>query len=263
MKTPIAHRGRSFVTFRPSPAARVRLFCFPHAGGRPAAFRPWLEHVPDDVELCAVALPGRDGPSGERPVTQLSELVPRLARDIRAHLGTAFAFFGHSLGALVAFEVARELRRCHGIEPVHLFVAGRSAPHRRRAEPPVHQLPDPGFIDAVQRRWGAIPRAVLRERELLALVLPALRADVALVETYVYRPDAPLGCAISCFGGVDDTTVTRDELNAWREQTRAAFILRMVPGGHFFPGSAPRRLVAAVHDDLVSALEGRRPEHPR
>jgi medium-chain acyl-[acyl-carrier-protein] hydrolase len=232
----------------------LRLFCFPHAGGRPAAFRAWLNHLPYEIELCAMQLPGRDGRRDHQPFSDLADLVPELVRNIHPHLGSRFAFFGHSLGAIVAFEVVRELRRRHDIEPVHLFAAARRAPHHPNDEAPVHRLPDHAFVEAVRRRWGGIPEEVLREPDLLALVLPILRADVTLVETYRYRSEAPLDCPISCIGGLGDPTVPREELCGWREHTRASFTVAMVPGDHFFPQSAPAGVVATVCDHLRPAL---------
>lgn len=244
-----------FMRFRPNPMAVLRLLCFHHAGGGASAYRPWVGEVPADVELCAVQLPGRETRLRERPFTRIAALVPLIADEIQPLLDRPFALFGHSLGALVAFEVARELGRRGGPAPAHLFVAGRRAPMRPDRWSRMSHLPQATFVEEVRRRWDGIPAAVLDEPELLELLLPTLRADIAAVESYVYAPGAALDCPISCLGGMEDSAAGAVDLAAWRDETRGAYSLRMFPGAHFFVQSARAQVLAAVHEDLRPLLD--------
>jgi medium-chain acyl-[acyl-carrier-protein] hydrolase len=232
----------------------LRLLCFHHAGGGAASYRPWLDAMPEGVELCAVQLPGRESRLREAPFTRLGELVPVLTDALRPALDRPVALFGHSLGALVAFEVARELARRGQPLPAHLFLSGRKAPglppHER-----VSHLPTAELVAQVRRRWDGIPAAVLAEPELLALLLPTLRADLELVETHVHVPGPPLDCPISCFGGTTDPSASAADLAGWRAHTTKAFSVRMLPGSHFFVQAERPRVLAAVAEDLQPLLD--------
>jgi medium-chain acyl-[acyl-carrier-protein] hydrolase len=247
---------RSWVMrFRPHPAPSVRLFCFHHAGGGASAYRTWMDCIPAGMELCAIQLPGREGRLGERAYQRLADVVPLVVEAIDPFLDLPFVFFGHSLGALLAFEVARELAATGRPAPAHLFLSGRRAPTQPDPEPPVSQLSPAALIAEVRRRWGGIPDAVLAEPELLQLLLPTLRTDLAAVETYTYVPGAPLECPISCFGGTDDPSSRQADLAPWRQQTRATFSQRMFPGGHFFVQSSRTEVLAAMKHDLKPVLD--------
>jgi medium-chain acyl-[acyl-carrier-protein] hydrolase len=165
--------------------------------------------------------------------------------------GVPFAFFGHSMGALIAFELARELARRGRPGPLHLFVSGRRAPQVPDREEPLHRLPDPEFVVRL-RELNGTPEEVLANGELMQLLLPLLRADFAVHETYEYRPGEPLAVPISALGGIADPEVRRDDLEAWRPETRGAFRLRMLPGDHFFLLSARRLVTEAVARDLAA-----------
>jgi medium-chain acyl-[acyl-carrier-protein] hydrolase len=179
--------------------------------------------------------------------------VQTLAHILRPYLSLPWAFFGHSMGALISFELARQLRRQYGLEPVALFVSGYRAPQLAPAEPPIHHLPDAQFVAAIGRLQGT-PEAVLRHAELMRLLLPVLRADFTLCETYRYVAEEPLRCPISAFGGLQDDKVHYRELSAWRDQTQAAFRLRMFPGDHFFLRSAQGLLLHVVSQELGRLL---------
>ncbi|MCA1852371.1 MAG: hypothetical protein LC647_08250 [Beggiatoa sp.] len=163
---------------------------------------------------------------------------------------TPFAFFGHSMGALIGFELARQLRRQHGPSPVHLFVSGRGAPQIPPPEPPIHALPEPQFIAEVQH-FNGTPTEVLQHPELMQLLIPTLRADFAVCETYTYTTDAPIDCSISAFGGLQDRKVSRERLEAWRDQSRASFSLCMFPGDHFFLHTAEPLLLETIAQLLL------------
>jgi medium-chain acyl-[acyl-carrier-protein] hydrolase len=164
-------------------------------------------------------------------------------------LATPFAFFGHSMGAMISFELARRLRREHDREPIHLFVSGRRAPQLPITEPPTYNLPEPQLIEDL-RRLNGTPRAVLENPELLQLVLPLLRTDFEVCQTYTYTPQAPLSCPITVFGGLQDTEAPRESLAAWREQTTSSFTLRMFPGDHFFLHTTQHDMLRIIYEQL-------------
>jgi len=149
------------------------------------------------------------------------------------------------MGALISFELARQLRRQYAPDPIALFVSAYRAPQLPAPSPPIHSLPQDEFVEAL-RRLNGTPEAVLQDAELMQLLLPTLRADFAICETYTYTPEVPLECPILAFGGLQDREVSRDDLAAWCHQTHRAFKLRMVPGDHFFLHSARASLVYAV-----------------
>lgn len=235
---------------RPSPQARLRLFCFPYAGGGASVFRTWSDDLPS-IEVCPVQLPGRETRLREPPFTRLEPLVEAVLQALRPYITMPFAFFGHSLGALISFELARTLARQNAPGPVRLFVSGRWAPQVQKANSSIHRLPEPEFMAELGRLSGT-PAEVLQNAELMELFLPVLRADFEVNETYVYTAGEPLDCPVSAFGGLQDSVTSRDELAAWREQTSGAFVLRMFPGGHFFLHSARALLLRAVAQDLLA-----------
>ncbi len=223
-----------WIPFRqPDPKAQLRLFCLPYAGAGALIFRKWSDTLPRDIEVCPIQLPGRGTRLTEPPFTKLSCLIEALAQALDPLLDKPFAFFGHSLGALIAFELARQIRRQHGVHPVHLFVSAGRAPQIPHRAPPIHTLPDKEFL-AELRRLNGTPRELLDHEELMEVMLPILRADFALYETYLYSTEPPLSCPISAFGGLQDRRVSASDLEAWRSQTSASFSLRMFPGDHFF-----------------------------
>ncbi len=218
---------------RPEPNARLRLFCFPYAGGGASIFSPWVRILPPEVEVVAVQPPGRESRLSEKPYSDMTELVDAMHRELRPHFDKPFAFFGHSNGGLMAFELARTLRRAGGPMPLHLFGSGRPAPQLDLDEPPIHHLPHDEFIEEL-RRFAGTPEEILQNAEIMELIMPLLRADFALGETYVYTPEPPLDLPISAYGGVQDEEVSEEQVAAWREQTSGEFRMKMFPGGHFF-----------------------------
>ncbi|HEY2511184.1 MAG TPA: alpha/beta fold hydrolase, partial [Polyangiaceae bacterium] len=204
------------------PNAGARLFCFHGAGGSAQMFRTWSRGL-QGVEVCPIQLPGRLTRMGEPPFTRLAPLVAKLVDALVPELDRPFVFFAHSLGTLVAFEVTRELRRRGLRLPRHLVVAARVAPHVPLEPLQLHGLPDDELVAKVQERYQSIPETILREPELLKLVLKPLRADLEIHETYSYRPEAPLALPITALGGTADWMVSRPSLEAWREHTSAAF----------------------------------------
>ena len=238
-----------FARPKPNPQARLRLFCFPYAGGSALAFRKWPQHLPPGVEVWAAQLPGRGSRIREPPYSSLTAMVEDLAVAIRPHLDRPFAFFGHSMGAMISFELARLLRRQGGAAPAHLFVSGRRAPQIPDTDPPTYNLPDAELVEEL-RRLNGTPPEVLEHPELMGLMLPLLRADFEVVETYSYQPGPPLDCRLSAFGGLQDEDVTREHLDGWREQTTSHFAVRMFEGDHFYLHLAEPLLLRAVARDL-------------
>ncbi|MGB9180699.1 MAG: thioesterase II family protein [Pyrinomonadaceae bacterium] len=237
------------ISFKSNPKASARLFCFPYAGGGASIFSSWSENLPQSVEVCCFNLPGRGGRLREPPIQRLEIMVREMGQALRPYLDKPFAFFGHSMGALLCFELTRYLRREQCPQPLHLFISSRWAPQIPDPRPPLHNLPEEEFI-AELRRLNGTPVEILEHAELMELVLPVLRADFAAVETYRYAPEPPLNCPITAFGGLQDTEIGREELAAWREQTIAAFMLRLLPGDHFYLHSSRQLLLHLLAQEL-------------
>ena len=240
---------------RPNPKAVVRLFCFPYAGGGDSIFRSWQKGLPETIEACPVQLPGRGSRITEPPFTELAPLVRAAGRALAPHLDKPFAFFGHSMGALVGFELARHLRREYNSRPVHLFVSGRCSPQTLK-EPFSPDLPDSEFLEAL-RRYNGTPEEVLENPELMELLLPVVRADYAVCKSYDYTPEPPFSFPITAFGGLEDRGVGRDCIGGWREHTTGPFVLRMVPGDHFFLNPSRSLLLEAISKELEQDVRGK------
>lgn len=237
---------------RPSPQAPLRLLCLPYAGGGGSIFRNWPARLSTIAEVCPVLLPGREARFRDRPFTRLQPLVDALLDGIAPHLDKPFAFFGHSMGALVAFEASRQLQG-RGLAPVCLFVSGSRPPHAPWTAGSVHNLPDREFLACVHDRYHAIPDAVRHNPELAEIVLPALRADFEVLETYHCADFSPVSCPLVVYGGTHDDTVTPAELDTWRRYTAGPFRSHMLPGDHFFLRAAEPDLLA----DLAAQLAPR------
>jgi medium-chain acyl-[acyl-carrier-protein] hydrolase len=227
----------------------LRLVCFPYAGGAAAAFNGWAVNLPAGTQICAIQLPGRAERWKEPVYTDVFQTVNKLAEILLRHLDGPFAMFGYSMGAQVAFELARALRNA-GIQPACLFVAAHRAPHLSREHSPLHSLPDAEFIQEIARRYEAIPPAILEDDQILQLFLQALRADVAMGEAYAFTPAEPFSFPVSVFGGTSDRSVTQSELEAWRVHTTSSFKLRLLPGGHFFLRTSRQSMLEAIASDL-------------
>lgn len=233
---------------RPSPGAAVRLFCFPYAGGGASVFGTWAAALPAAVEVCPVQYPGRGSRIAEAPFRTIDSLARAALPALAPLLDRPFAFFGHSMGALVAFELAR-LLAAEGRSPAQLFVSAHRAPQLPDPDEPLHQLPDAELVERL-RELNGTPPEVLAHAELLQLLLPLLRADFEACETYQYAPGAPLPCPISAFGGLRDPHVSREMLDAWGAQTSDGLTVRMFPGDHFFLNGDRQLLLASVARDL-------------
>lgn len=232
-----------------NPQARLRMFCFPYAGGGASIYRGWSSSLPGAVEICPVQLPGREGRLRDKPFERCDELITAVADALDPLFNLPFVFFGHSMGALIGYELSLELRRRGRPLPLHLFVSGRRAPQVPSDEDPIHDLPEAEFLEQL-RDLNGTPEEVLRHEELMRLLIPVLRADFAVNETYAYVGGEPFDFGISAFGGLSDQEVPREELDAWRQQTRGKFRIRMLPGDHFFLHGAKDLILESVARDL-------------
>jgi medium-chain acyl-[acyl-carrier-protein] hydrolase len=213
--------------------AKFRLFCFPYSGAGASIFRTWAAPLAPHIEVVAIQLPGRETRRKEPLFNNLPSLIAALTPVLLPYLDRPFAFFGHSLGALISFEVARQLRRIGHSLPIQLIASGRAAPQIPAATPPIHLLPDADFLVELQR-YNGIPTIVLENIDVMNIFMPILRADLTMNETYVYQPEAPFNFPIAAFGGLQDPQVSQSVLSDWQKQTTANFTLKMWPGNHFF-----------------------------
>ncbi|ACV63461.1 Oleoyl-(acyl-carrier-protein) hydrolase [Desulfofarcimen acetoxidans DSM 771] len=216
----------------PEAKDKIRLFCMSYAGGGASIYRGWINAFPDDVGVYPIQLPGRENRIAEPPFFEMMELVDAISEAIVPYLRCPFIFFGHSIGARIAFELARNLRRKWKNQPCRLIVSGSRAPHLPEPKPLRH-LPDDEFVKEL-RRFSGTPEVILQSRELMEVFIPILRADFAVNETYVYAEDVPLDCPISAYGGTEDMEANRAEIEAWACHTSCDFTLEMIEGDHFF-----------------------------
>ncbi len=238
---------------RPVPAMRLRLFCFPYAGGSAAVFRKWKDFLSPKVEVCPIQLPGRGTRQQEPPFTDMNALVRALGSALSGWLDTEFAFFGHSMGATIGYELAHHLREEHGLEPIHLFVSGRRAPQIPDSGEHTYDLPEPQFVEEL-RRLNGTPGEVLANPELLGLILPSLRSDFELIQTYRYVPRRALSCAITAMGGLEDKDVDTKHIQAWQVHSSGPFSVRMFRGDHFFLQGMEAAVVNTVAGELERFL---------
>jgi len=212
------------------PEAPVRLYFFPHSGGSAGEYLRWSDDLPD-VEVFGVQTPGRGSRLDEEPHNRMEDLVDALATGV--DFSGPCAFFGHSLGAAVAYELAVVLRDRGLVGPRRLYLSAFEAPHTRRSDRDLHALDEPSLIAAVEELYGPLPPEIHEDLEWRRLVLGGLRADLEIVDTYHYTATAPLDCAITALGGTEDL-VAEDDLAAWDRYTTGAFGLRMFAGDHFY-----------------------------
>lgn len=238
---------------RPQVEPRLRLFCFPYAGGGASTYRGWERELPAGVELCMVQLPGRETRMREEPLRRMSALVEASVEALRPFFDRPFCLFGHSMGALVAFELARRLRSRKWEEPQRLFVSGHVAPHLPYVSTLRFDLPEADFISALTRLAGT-PEEVLRSPELLRIILRIVRADCEVCDTYQHSEESPFLFPISAYGGSEDEEVPLSALDAWQEHTRSAFEVKLFRGGHFYLHSESRSLLAQISNSLESMI---------
>ena len=251
MSTSAVATNRWVTRFRPLHNPRIRLFCIPYAGGGPQIFQKWTDYLPADVEICSLLLPGRGKRLMDPAFRELMPLVEEATEAVLPLVDVPYAFFGHSMGALVGFELARGLRKRGCKPPLHLFVSGCFAAHIPDPHP-MHHLPEKEFVDQV-RSLNGVPQEVLENEELMELILPSLRADFTATETYLHREEPPLTCPITAFAGSRDPLATKEFVEEWRIHTTARFTTRVLPGDHFFLHSQQPLLLSMIAAELRSA----------
>lgn len=222
----------------------MRLFCFPYSGGSAQLYNTWAEHLPATVQLLGIQYPGRGSRFTETPCTNLDQLLPDLKESIKPFLDIPFAFFGHSLGAAIAFELTRELQK-DGISPKHLFVSARNAPHLPKQTEPLHNLPEDAFRKKIHELGGTAPE-VLEHPELMDLVAPLIRADFTVSETYALRPGGPVTCPMTAMGGSKDPLVPVNGIHEWEQHAGGSFKSNIFDGEHFY--------IDEVRKDVVSFI---------
>lgn len=234
----------------PNPNATLRLFCLPYAGGGSVIFHHWPQELSAAIEVCTVKLPGRENRITESPFVSMTPLVQALAEGLAPHLDRPFALFGHSLGGLIGYELVHELKRQQRPAPVHLIVSASRAPHLPLRRSPIHDLPVEAFIDRL-RDYAGTPEQILENSALMDLLMPVLRADFAISETYQSMVQTPVACPITAFCGSRDNIVYSEDVQAWQPYTRNTFILHTIAEDHFFINSARSELIAKVGQTLT------------
>lgn len=251
-------RGASWwLPIKSNPSAPLQLICLPYAGGSAANFLPWRGLLEADVDVHALQLPGRGGRLGEPPIGALDELIPQIGAALLPLLAKPIVLFGHSLGALLAFEMCRWMRRHQHAAPLHLFVSGRRAPQIPSVVPITSADGDDAFV-AYLAGLNGTPNQVLESTELMQLMLPALRADFRLGENYQYANDERLSCPVTAFGGSDDEESHDGRLDAWAMQTSGSFGRHIFEGDHFFIHSRQQEIVAVIDRRLRALIAAQR-----
>jgi len=240
--------------YHQAPVGRLRLLCFPHAGGSASFFFPVSARLAPDIDVRAVQYPGRQDRRAEPNIDNVPDLADAIHDAMLPLADGPLAFFGHSMGAVLAYEVALRLEEA-GVAPLtQLFVSGRRAPSRHR-ETSVHRRDDQGVVEELRRLSGT-QSDLLSDPETLEMILPAVRNDYRAIETYRPSPGRSLRCPITVYVGDSDPQVTIDEAGAWAEHTSGRFELRIFPGGHFYLTESAQEVVQVLSGDLAG-LPGR------
>jgi len=249
----IVTENKWLVQLDSSASANLHLYCFPYAGGSSNIFRRWPLYVPPKVKVIPVELPGHGKRLTEEPITDLAHIVEEMGVSIGEELRAPFAFYGHSMGALLAFELTRYLGH-HALPlPRHLFVSAHLAPHNSSDREVIYDLPENDFVRRI-RDMNGTPAEVLENKELRDLFLPLLRADFRVCETYSYLDHPTLDIPITAFCGEDDADVTPSGMQEWRNHTLESFQLQIVPGGHFFIHSEEQKFHHILREKIYKLL---------
>jgi surfactin synthase thioesterase subunit len=229
----------------------MKVVCVPHAVRGASLFYPWASRLPEWAELSAIQLPGRESRMSEPPLTRLADILDGLLAEILQKLDRPYVLFGHSLGALICFELARALRRRGAPLPAGLFVSGRRAPSLPSPDGNIHTLPDQEFVDELSRRYNGIPQVVRDYPEMMRILVPIMRGDLTVLETYSFVAEPPLGVPVFLYGGQDDVQMTPASIEAWRAISAGDLTLRLFPGGHFYLQDDRERLLDVLTADLA------------
>ncbi|WP_121614368.1 thioesterase II family protein [Mesobacillus foraminis] len=233
----------------------VRLLCFPYAGGSALAYRKWTQSLADEIEVCPVQLPGRENRMAEEPIRALPKLIALLADELEPAINSSipYAFFGHSMGALISYELAKEINKRSWKMPIQLFLSGKRPPQLSKKERPTYNLPEKEFIDEL-RKMNGTPEEVLGNKEIMDLFLPIIRADFEIVDTYQFDLSSPLSCPITAFGGLNDPLTQKEDLDSWKELTTSEFNIHLFPGDHFYLFEHEKKLLKAIQEEFFYAF---------
>jgi len=244
--------SRALIRYRNRDNQKLRLFCFPYAGGSAASYREWSDALAGHVDVVAIEYPGRGARRREQLLTRITGMVDALLPDITSAIDGPFAVFGHSMGSLVIYELLRRLL-ANGVQPVCVVMSGCKPPSIREAGPNLHELPDDEFIEELRKLDGT-PEEVLADAELMSIAFPILRADFEAVANYSEQGKLELSCPVFAYGGMEDPNVAIEELERWSEITRASCTIRAFPGNHFFLHSQRQALLQVVATDMLNAV---------
>jgi surfactin synthase thioesterase subunit len=235
---------------RPVDGAELRLFCLPYAGGGATIYRDWTGELPTWVDVLPVQLPGREHRADEEPVRSIASLADQLADELEPYLeDVPYALFGHSMGALLAYELTVRLERSAATGPAVLLAAGHRPPHLPDHLPALYELPDGEFLEAIFALDGT-PKELIGDPEIMHALLPLLRADFTAVDTYAHQQSQAMRCPVTVFTGAADPTVEADQLGRWSELCETAARVRTLPGGHFFLNTHRSLLTGMVATEL-------------
>lgn len=236
---------------RPNPDAALRLYAFPFAGGGASVFFPWARHLGPEIELWAIRLPGRETRLREAPIGSFEAMRRAVIAELAPQLKPPFALLGHSLGAILAYTLARDLQRAGSTAPKALIVAGARPPARPIPRPLLSEMDDTRFVRELGERYDSLPPSVVQNPELLALVLPVLRADIGVYESYQHETEPLLRCRTAAFGGEGDPLVSPADLAGWSAHCAGNFSHQLFPGNHFFLQSGVEAAVKATERILL------------
>ncbi len=234
---------------------KIRLITIPYAGGSPAIYRPWQAVCPSTLELKTITLPGRDVRFNEKLITDLNAAVVDLYQQIKNFINTPYVFFGHSLGAILAYELTQYLSKNTLPLPQHLFVSGCRAPQIFKRRKPLHQLPDKELAANIQLEYKSIPPVIFHNHEMLSIFLQTMRADLTIAEKYSYSAHPPLSMPITAIGGSDDNYSNGENALAWKVQTTDVFKYHTVLGDHIGMLNDPKKIMNIILGDLAAMKE--------
>lgn len=230
----------------PKPFSEIRLFCFPYAGGGASLYSFWNESMPNNIEVCPIQLPGREERIMELAIDNIYALIENIVIELEPWLNKKFAFFGHCMGAKISFELTKALSK-KKYYPQTIFVSACEAPHIPERYP-IYNLSD----DEIVRRLSAgTSEEVLNNRELINYLLPNLRKDFHLSDTYLSKDTTPVECSITAFCGTEDDRIDKDNVMLWEDYTNSLFRLYDIKGDHFFVKTSKEEILSHIHRELM------------
>lgn len=233
---------------------RIQLFCFAHAGGGASTYTSWSKFSPEWIEISSIQYPGHETRILEPLSDNFNELVDSISESLISYVTAPFAFFGHSMGGLFAYEIARKIRSKNMNEPFVLFISGRNAPNSQSILPPISKYPEEAFIRELNNRYGKLPNEIIDEPEIRKIYLPILRNDLSLVETYSHAVSTPLSSPIFIYCGTKDSLTEREKMLGWHKLTTGKITERWFDGDHFYILDQKSKLLNNLFKDLTNSL---------